>query len=411
MDGGTVNGKSAGIEPEGSRDNPFNRKNSETLSRCLADLVLGVRYNVRSQRAEWRGERLTQPDRWEAVTDRSLAHLRETIARQYYVRTKEGSRPLHWGRETFHDTLNALLFDREVDPFEEWLESLPPWDGEERLPILLRGLFGAPDDALSAWAGRYLCLAGVQRTYEPGCKLDQIPVLIGRQGIGKSAFCRGILPPDTPELFTDGLRWDMREREQVYVTLGRVIVEVSEMAGRRRAEIEQVKSFITRQDDSHVRLVWRHFTEHLPRRFAMIATTNSENDLPNDPSGNRRFVPIPLRHGSNIEDYLGMVREQLWAEAMVAYHDHGQRANLPRWLHDAQRERAEHHRDRDDLIEDAIATLPAAGRYRLAEIIDKLGDAARGVTQNRIARALRNAGWEQVRGAQGVRYWTPAGDR
>ena len=406
MDGGNSPGEPVVFDrhPDGSKEKPFHRKDSETLSLCLADMAMDVRYNLRSHRMEWRGVRLTDPDKWSPVTDRSLANIREGIARQYFVQTKEGPRALYWGREPFSDTLNALAFHREVDPFEEWLEALPPWDGAERLPGLLTGLFGAPDDALSTWAGRYLFVGGVQRTYEPGCKLDQIPVLIGEQGIGKSAFARAAVPPDMPEMFSDGIRWDMRVREQVEATLGRVVCEISEMAGRSKAEIEHVKSFISRQDDGHVRLVWHRSTEHLPRRFVLIGTTNNPNDLPNDPSGNRRFVPVTLTHGSAVEAYMDATREQLWAEAMIAYRREGQGAALPRSLHDMQRARAEEHRDRDDLIEDAIAGLTDQGRYTLGEIVSNLGRAAEGVGQFRITRALHNAGWEKTRTMDG-RFW------
>ena len=390
-------------DPDGSEDRPFWRKDSETLSRVLADMALNVRYNIRSHRMEWHGVRLTDPDTWSPVTDRSLANIRERIARQYFVHTKEGPRPLYWGRDSFPDALNALAFYREIDPFEEWLERLPPWDQTDRLAGLLTRLFGAPADDLTAWAGRYLFLGGVQRTYEPGCKLDQMPVLIGDQGIGKSAFARAAVPPELPEMFSDGIRWDMREREQVEATLGRVVCEISEMAGRSKAEIEHVKSFISRQDDGHVRLVWHRSTEHLPRRFVLIGTTNNPNDLPNDPSGNRRFVPVELRKGSAIELYMDSARDQLWAEALVQYRE-GQNAALPRWLHDAQRQRAEQHRDRDDLIEDAVASLPGQGRYTLSEIQTNLGRAAEGMSQFRITRALRNGGWVQTRTMEG-RFW------
>ena len=390
--------------PDGSKDRPFWRRDSETLSLCLAAMNLNMRYNLRSHRMEWRGLRLVDPDTWLPVTDRSLASIREGIARQYFVQTKEGPRALYWGRDSFSDTLNALVFHREIDPFEEWLEALPTWDGAPRLPGLLTGLFGAPGDALSTWAGRYLFMGGVQRTYEPGCKLDQIPVLIGEQGVGKSAFARAAVPPDMPDLFSDGIRWDMREREQVEATLGRVVCEISEMAGRSKAEIEHVKSFISRQDDGHVRLVWHRSTEHLPRRFVLIGTTNNPNDLPNDPSGNRRFVPVELRHGADVESYMDEHREQLWAEAMAAYHDHGLGAALPRSLHNAQRARAEEHRDRDHLIEDAVAGLPSAGRYTLSDIQANLGRAAEGMSQFRITRALKNGGWAQTRTMAG-RFW------
>ena len=83
---------------------------------------------------------------------------------------------------------------------------------------------------------------------------------------------------------------------------------------------------------------------------------------------------------------------------------------MPRELFEAQCERAELHRDRDDLIEDAIANLPREGRYRLARIIEMLDDAARGMPQSRIIRGLRNAGWRAVR-TKSERLWTYEGDR
>ena len=230
-----------------------------------------------------------------------------------------------------------------------------------RLNLMLHCL-DVPDDDLSTWASRYLVLGVIQRTYQPGCKLDEIPVLIGAQGIGKSAVLRAILPPDMPDLHGDGLRWDGRDKEQVEATLGRAIVEVSEMGGRRRAEIEHIKSFITRQDDGHVRLSYAVATEPLPRRFIIVGTTNEVADLPNDPSGNRRFVPIPADGNvmGSVEKFFAHHREMFWAEGMALYAA-GHRANLPRELHAAQRERAELHRDRDDVLEDAVVTLYGNG--------------------------------------------------
>ena len=64
------------------------------------------------------------------------------------------------------------------------------------------------------------------------------------------------------------------------------------------------------------------------RRFVMVGTTNNESDLPNDPSGNRRFVPVPLAHGTNVEAFMSENRAQLWAEALHLYRA-GERASLP----------------------------------------------------------------------------------
>ena len=391
--------------PDGSKDRPFWRKDSETLSRVLADMALHIRYNTRAHRVEWREERQTDSDAWEAATDRALADLRERIGRQYYVSAGEGqpAKPLKWGRDAFHDTMNALLHHREVDPFAEWLRDLPAWDGNRRLDKMLLQ-FGAPDDGLTRWASRYLYLGPVQRTLDPGCKIDEIPVLIGDQGIGKSTFVAAGLPPEHPEWFGDGLSWSDRIREQVESTLGRVIVEVSEMAGRRKAEIEHLKAFISRRDDGHVRLAYARNPESMPRRFVLVCTTNNPNDLPNDPSGNRRLVPILLTKGLDVERAMNAsrLREQLWAEAMRLYHS-GQVANLPRELQGLAAERAERHRDRDDLLEDAIEQLPP-GTYKVRQIMDLLGDVAKGIHPRRMADALRNAGWKQHR-LKTARLW------
>ena len=392
--------------PDGSKDRPFPRRDSEALSIVLTEFYMDVRFNLRSRRIEWQGLGVHDDAEWHAANRRVLANLRERIARQYYVRTKEGPKPLYWGRDAFTDTLDALVRHREIDPLVDWLDGLPEWDGEDRLRLLLNALFDVPGDALSMWASRFIVLGVIQRTLEPGCKLDEIPVLIGPQGIDKSALLRAILPPEMPDLHGDGLRWDARDKELVEAVLGRAIVEASEMAGRRRAEIEHVKGFITRQDDGHVRLAYATNAEPLPRRFIMVATTNNETDLPNDPSGNRRFVPIPATSNltGSIEEFIDRNREQLWAEGMANYAD-GYRANLPRDLHRAQRERAEEHRDRDDVIEDAIESLLDDGPYRLARIVEMLDAAAKGMPESRVVRALRNAGWTRRR-TKSVRLWT-----
>ena len=398
-----------GGPPDGSRERPFTRRDSEALSAILTEFYINVRFNLRTRRTEWEGLGvLDQEDTWVAMSDRKLAELRERIARQFFLHTREGPKPMHWGREAFHDTLNALLYYRERDPFADWLGELPAWDGFARIEGLLCNMFAAPWSPLAEWASQYIFLGAIQRTMEPGCKLDEIPVLIGPQGIGKSALLREVVPPDVPDLYGDGLRWDARDREQVEAVLGRLIVEVPEMGGRRKAEIEHMKALITRQDDGVIRLAYARSPEPLPRRFILVATTNNETDLPNDPTGNRRFVPIVLPKGCHVEVEIAEAREQLWAEALHMYQC-GRRANLSRELFAMQRECTERHRDRDELLEDAIEDRLDDGPYRLARIVEMLGESADGITQHRLGRALRNAGWEMrrtKRDGKVERFWS-----
>ena len=105
---------------------------------------------------------------------------------------------------------------------------------------------------LTKWASVFVLLGAVWRTYEPGTKLDEMPVLNGEQGCGKSTALRLLLPPEHPEWFADGLHLASDPRTRVEALQGRVIVEASEMAGITRAELESLKAFLSRTDSGQL---------------------------------------------------------------------------------------------------------------------------------------------------------------
>ena len=391
----------------GDRENPYPHRNSDALRDVLVAFATDIQFNVRSnliERAELGA--IEENDQWQPVTDRWLAMTRERIAERFWYRSANGPRPLKWGRDAFYDVLNALVYYRERDPFRDWLDMLPPWDGFARLEGMLCNMFGCSWSPLAEWASQFIFLGTVWRTYEPGVKLDEIVVLIGKQGLGKSALLREALPPDVPDLYSDGLRWDASDKEKVEATLGKAIVEASEMAGHRRADIEGMKTFITRQNDGILRMAYARAPETSPRRYIIVATSNDVSVIPNDPTGNRRFVPVVLNKGCDVEKWMAEERENLWAEALAMYHA-GRRANLPRSLYAMQREHAEAHRDRDDVLEDAVAELHTRGPDKMETIMNLLGDAARGATPQRIGKALMNAGWEKRHTREGKRWVRP----
>ena len=386
--------------PVGSYHDPFPGKNLAAMTSAFASCGFEFRFNTRSLGIEY----LTD-GKWTRLDDRYAASARETIGARFFIKTERGPRALHFGRERWSLVLDAYLQDRQCDPFQVWLETLPSWDGTGRLNTYLADLFGCQGGDLETWVARFLFLAAVQRTFEPACLLREMPVLIGGQNIGKSALTRAILPPGIPGLHSDGLRWDAQAAQQVDATRGRVIVEVSEMAGRSRAEIGNIKAFIARIDDGSVRLPWRRNPDPLPRRFVLIGTTNRADDLPNDPAGLSRFVPIQLEHGSHVEAYMDLHRVQLWAEAVHRYRE-GMRANLPRDLMPEQAARAEEHRSRDEFLEDAIATKITLTEMTIGEIKTQLGDGFRDHSAHRIGNGLRNAAWVKKKAeVDGKRRW------
>ena len=374
----------------------FKRKDASALAGALAGLDGGieVRYNTRSQMAEFKEKK-----GWEPFTDLDTAQLRDRIERQFKYHSERGDRPLAYSEARWVHCLNVQLWKRRVDPFLIWLESLEPWDGTERLQHVLTLMLGAEGE-LAQWASRFLFVGPIQRAYEPGSKLDEIPVLIGGQGIGKSALIRECLPAEYQnEGFSDGLNLAARPQERAEALQGKVFVEASEMAGASRAELESLKAFVSRQNDGSVRLAYRRNPESTPRRCVIVGTSNNLNCLPNDPTGNRRFVPIICSQGNNVEKMMAPIRDQLWAEALQMHKD-GERANLPRTLHTEAKSQADGSRRRDEILEDKIEklALETNGPLALGEIATKLhlGDVDMRV-QQRLAGALVALGWEKRR--------------
>lgn len=332
----------------------FPEKDAAALEAALNMLQVRLRFNLRSQRGEM--SRGGKP--WIEMTDRSTADLRRKIAARFqYQRESRGPAPLHFGEQSWTLYVDALLYKRECDPFRDWLERLPAWDGLDRIRHWLSDVFEVENEGnpLVSWASQFVFLGAVMRAYEPGVELDEMPVLIGPQGIGKSTALRLTLPPEMPSLFADGLHLAASPKERAEALQGRAIVEAAEMAGSTRAELESLKSFLSRTDDGAVRLAYRRNPETMLRRCILVGTTNAPDPLPNDATGNRRFVPVVLTGGDvgRLRAYLDYSRTQLWAEA-VALHKNGEHARLPDELNTEQAVATERARRRDELLEDAV---------------------------------------------------------
>ena len=264
------------------------------------------------------------------TNDRTVAKLITTIAKRFSYSVKRGESPLKYGRDNWNLNFSALLKDREVDPFILWLEALPQWDRTERIDKYLIEVFKTGDSAIARWVSQFLLLGPIQRGYKPGSKLDEMPVFWGAQGIGKSALLRSLLPPEHDSWFCDSLNLTGDTKTRAETLQGRVLVEVSEMTGARQADLENLKTFISQQDDGTVRFAYRRDPETMLRRCILAGTSNNESMLPNDPSGLRRFFPLRLnapKHAT--EPYIAEQREQLWAEALIRYRKGGAGGGCP----------------------------------------------------------------------------------
>ena len=328
------------------------------LQQALSALGVEVRFNVRTSAVERRCE----AEDWQPLTERTAARLREEIAESFDQEPEEPGmkrRRLMFTGSRWRQSVDALVADREVDPFVEFLEALPSWDGVSRLDGWFDQCFCVALDTpplLCAWAARSVLLAAVWRAYKPGTKHDLVVVLVGPQGSGKStAFARLFPHSEQDRWFGDALNLSGSNKERIEALQGRVIVECAEMAGAKTADLARLKAFVSRTEDGGTRLAYRRDPEPRPRRAVIVATTNEMSCLPDDPTGNRRFVPIAITAGrvKHMRAWLDEHRGQLWAEAVGLY-----RAGVPAYLPDelvaTQMAATERHRDTDDVLENKI---------------------------------------------------------
>ena len=393
-------------------------KRTPGFEAALDHIGVDIRFNERAGRVEYcNGE-----PAWLELTDRSESHLFDVLAIRGRVpdarsRSDDVQKliPLHYGRDARGDVINATVYHRSVDPFAEYLAALPQWDGDARLDYILGQLFGADfESALTKWAGRAPYVGAVVRSREPGALLREIPVLHGPQSIGKSAYLRSMFPTQwQADWFSDDCDFHAGPKEQVEATLGRVLIELSELAGIHSRDVERVKAFISRVNDGAIRLAYARNPEARLRRFVLAGTTNSDESLPNDSGGNSRFVVVSCpRNEINgpIEAWMDANRPQLWAEA-VHLADAGDDGKLPQALAAQQAEHNEQFR-RVDSLEDAIRDYApkAAGKWVSVSDMRHDSTALERATDHRIGSALRSVGWiKERRSVDGRRVyrWSP----
>lgn len=202
--------------------------------------------------------------------------------------------------------------DRSYHPIREFFEALPPWDGVPRLDTLLIDYLGAEDSAYVRAVCRKTLCAAYRRVYEPGIKFDYMPVLNGAQGIGKSTLISKL----GMEWFSDSLSLsDMNDKTAAEKLQGYWILEIGELAGMKKADIDKVKAFVSRTDDKYRAAFGRRVTPH-PRQCVFFGTTNSENGYLRDITGNRRFWNVRVTGNGQYKpwDMTPELVRQVWAE-------------------------------------------------------------------------------------------------
>lgn len=210
----------------------------------------------------------------------------------------------------------AILKNREsINVARNYFESLK-WDGQPRLDTLFIDYLGAENNEYTKQVTRKALTAVVARAItERPIKFDNMIILTGKQGIGKST----ILSKLAGDWFTDNIV-DFNSKDTLLLLQNCIIVEVPELQGFNKADSNRLKQFLGQRTDKYRAPYERREEEH-PRHCVFFGTTNDDEFL-RDSTGNRRYWPIAVGKNKTIKsvfENLDSERDQIWAEAVIRF--------------------------------------------------------------------------------------------
>lgn len=234
-------------------------------------------------------------------TDPDDSGLRHYVEKVYCIKSKSA----------IDDARVLVSQDHSYHPVKDYLEGLV-WDGVKRAETLFIDYLGADDNIYTRAVTRKILAAAVRRVKHPGVKFDNMLVLVGPQGCGKSHIINRL----GGRWFSDTLT-TVQGKEAYEELQGFWIIEIAELSAMRKSEIEAVKHFTAKQCDSY-RAAYGHHIENHPRQCVFIGTTNRYEFL-HDSTGNRRFQPVDVHPENATKDIFADLTDdevaQIWAEA------------------------------------------------------------------------------------------------
>lgn len=257
---------------------------------------------------------VTCPLPWDArigerpITDEDYTGLTAYLERSYGLTSKD----------RIIDACQFVCKENERNPIVEWLDSLT-WDGETRAGTMASYALGAKNNEYNREVERLFMLGAVSRAYEPGCKFDYMPVLVGPQGIGKSKYVS--LLAHVPAWYDDNFN-TIDGDAAIEKLRGLWIAEMAELlATKKTREVEAIKAFVTSTKDV-IRPKYARETVQRLRVCVFIGTTN-DHDFLTDSTGNRRFLPVEC-NATECNEWLFSDEaeshvEQMWAEIVHLY--------------------------------------------------------------------------------------------
>ena len=288
--------------------------------------------------------------------------------------------------------VTLVAYQNKFNPIEEYLNGLF-WDGKPRLDTFLIDHANAEDSPYTRAVTSKTLIGAVARTYDPGCKMDTMLVLEGRQGSRKSTLASSLTP--NIDWFGD-TELSIGNKEGLQQIQGKWLYEISEMRAAVKANQNSLKGFLSASTDNF-RLPYARKPQNYPRRLIFIGTTNDDQYLTDD-SGGRRFLPIKV---DDIDiDAIVRIVDQLWAEAAFRF-NRGEKYYLEgkvesdaialqssRYKIDAWESLILEYLDENKLFKVTTAMICKGALDIVTSNMDK-------TTQSRVISIMKRLGWKQ----------------
>jgi len=210
-----------------------------------------------------------------------------------------------------YDAFEKVIERNKFNPVRDYLDGLV-WDGAERVDTLLVTYLGAEDTKYVRTVTRKFLCGAVARIYQPGVKFDYALVTTGAQGIGKTMLINKL----GGEWFNNSLM-TVQGKDAYEALIGSWLLELGEMTATKKADIEAVKHFISKQEDSFRPAYGRVKIHH--KRQCVFWGTSNETEFLRDRTGNRRFWPVQCGEKGGVKYAWDMEQtevDQIWAEAV-----------------------------------------------------------------------------------------------